>query len=144
MFEITRRDPFDLTCMCDLIQSMTDDPVFRLSSFRETDGGGLAVDVAEEDGDVVVRASLPGFKKEDIHVQIHDGVLSIRAEHRDEKETKVERFYRRERRVGSVSRRIALPGVVTEATAKARLDNGVLTLRLPLAEAARPKQIPIS
>ena len=71
-------------------------------------------------------------------------MLSIKADYDEETETKDEKFYRKERRYGSVSRRIALPGVVTEDAAKAELKDGVLTLRLPQAKDARPKQIPVA
>ena len=76
-------------------------------------------------------------------MQVHEGVLSIKAEHTDEKEERGERFYRRERRIGSVSRRIALPGVVHDAQVDAELKDGVLTLSIPLPEKAKPKQIEI-
>ncbi len=142
MFAITRRSPFDKS-MRDLMEFVTDDPFFRTPGFELDEEGTLPLDVAEENGELLVRASLPGFKKEDIEVQIHNGILSIKAEQCQEKETKDERYYRKERRVGSVSRRIALPGVVSDASATAELADGVLTLHIPQAEVARPKQIPV-
>ena len=140
MFDIIRRTPLDRSFQ-DLVEFVAGDPFFR-NVGTDTEGT-LALDVAEGDGEIIVRASLPGFDKDDIDVQIHNGVLSIKAEHTEEKETKDERYYRKERRVGSVSRRIALPGVVSETSANAELKDGVLTLRIPQAEVARPKQIPI-
>lgn len=91
----------------------------------------------------MVRASLPGFKKEDIDIQVNDGVLAIKAEHSEEREVKDERYYRRERRFGAVSRRIALPGIVHDAPVSAELTDGVLTLAIDVPEQARPKQIEI-
>jgi HSP20 family protein len=143
MFEIIRRSPLDRT-MRNLMDFVGHDPFFRTSTMPLDDEGTLSLDVIEEDGDIVVRASLPGFSKKDIDVQIHNGVLSIKAEHAEEKETSDEHYYRRERSVGSVSRRIALPGIISEAQAKAELTAGVLTLRIPQAEVARPKQIPVN
>ena len=140
MFEIIRRDSFDRP-LRELMNFVSRDPFLRSPIAELDEEGTLALDVAEGDGELVVRASLPGFDKKDIDVQIHNGVLSIKAEHSEERETKDERFYRRERRVGSVSRRIALPGVIAEASANAELKDGVLTLRIPQAEVARPKQI---
>lgn len=142
MFEITRRDPLGRTFR-DLFNVVTGDPFFRGDTGFNGEEGTLALDIAEGEGEIVVHASLPGFRKDDIDVQIHNGVLSIKAEHAEEKETGDQRYYRKERRVGSVSRRIALPGVVTDANAKAELKEGVLTLHIPLAEVARPKQISI-
>ena len=93
--------------------------------------GTLAVDVSEDDEHVIVRASLPGFKKSDVTVELHNGVLSITGEHTEETETRNERFYRRERRSGSVSRRLALPGTLGEDNAHAEFTDGVLTVRVP-------------
>ncbi len=76
-------------------------------------------------------------------MQVHEGVLSIKAEHDEEHASSDERFYRRERVSGSVSRRIALPGVVRDAAVDAQLEDGVLTLTLPLPEQPQPKQIEI-
>ena len=70
-------------------------------------------------------------------------MLSINAKHVEESETTDEHYYRRERRGGSVSRRIALPGVVRDAEVNAELADGVLTLTIPLPEKALPKQIEI-
>ncbi len=105
--------------------------------------GTLALDVSEDEVSVVVRASLPGFSKEDVSVEVHDGVLSINATHREESEETGERYYRKERRVGSLSRRVALPSQVDDTKAKAELKDGVLTLRLPKSEQALPKKISI-
>lgn len=140
MFELMRREP---RLVQDLFK-MVGDPMLSSPFFvTETEDGNLAVDVSEKDGEVIVRASLPGFDEEDIDVQIHNGVLTIKAEHTEETETKDERFYRKERRYGSVARRITLPGIVSEADAKAELKAGVLELRIPQSAEARPKQIPI-
>ncbi|MGE0135732.1 MAG: Hsp20/alpha crystallin family protein, partial [Dehalococcoidia bacterium] len=68
---------------------------------------------------------------------------SIKAEHSEETETRNEKYYRRERRFGSVSRRIALPGIVHDAPVSAQLKDGVLTLSIEVPEKARPKQIEI-
>ena len=103
--------------------------------------GILPVDIAQTDTDVVVRASLPGYKKEDIDLRIEKGVLSIKATKQSDKEVENEKFYRRERFMGSVSRRIALPGMVRNDASSAELVDGVLTLRVPIAEANKPKQI---
>ena len=142
MADIVRREPFELGGLRQMMDRLFDDSFFR-SAVGASDEGTLAVDISETDHEVLVRASLPGFKKEDIDVQVHDGVLAINAKHSEESEQKGERFYRRERRFGSVSRRIALPGVVHEAPVDATLKDGVLTLKIAVPEATRPKQIEI-
>jgi HSP20 family protein len=144
MFEIIRREPFDRSVR-DLLSFVTRDPFVADPVFANGRGTGtLPLDIAQGDGELIVEASLPGFRKEDVEVQIHDGVLSIKAERTDESETRDEHFHRRERRTGSVSRQIALPGEVSDADAHAELTDGVLSLRIPLAEAAKPKLIAVN
>jgi len=142
--DIVRRDPFELGGLRQMMERMFEEPFFRTpATAAGWDEGTLPVDISESEGKLVVRASLPGFKKEDIDVQVNDGVLSIKAEHNEETETRNEKFYRRERRYGSVSRRIALPGIVHDAPVSAQLKDGVLTLSIEVPEKARPKQIEI-
>lgn len=144
---IVRRDPFN--GMRQVMDRLLDDSFFRSGpagwpgSAWSLEEGTLPVDLSQADGKIKVRASLPGFKAEDIDVQVHEGVLSIKAEHDEEHESSDERYYRRERVTGSVSRRIALPGIVHNAEVEAALEDGVLTLTLPLPEQAQPKQIEI-
>lgn len=144
---IVRRDPFafttrDFTTAFDRLFS---DAWRRTSPARRgaSGEGTLALDVAERDGEWLVRASLPGFSKDEVAVQVHEGVLSIEARHQQEETDDDTRYYRRERRSGAVSRRIALPGVLRDAEVEGELKNGVLTLRIPVPEQARPKQIEI-
>ncbi len=108
------------------------------------DEGALALDLSENDDEVIVRASLPGFKKEDVEVEVHDGVLSIKATRDEETEETGERFYRRERRSGSLSRRVALPGAVDNGNANAALQDGVLEVRVAKSAEARPRKLSIS
>ena len=137
---VVRHDPF--TNLRQTMDRLFDDSFFRTPS-RLFDEGTLPVDISEHDGELLVKASLPGFAKDDIDVQVNEGVLSIKGKHSEEHEEQGERFYRRERSFGSVSRRIALPGVVHDAEVDAELKGGVLTLHIPLPEAAQPKQIDI-
>jgi HSP20 family protein len=146
MFEVTRHDPIASSRgIRELFDVIAGDPLLRASRCcTPTDEGTLPLDISEDDGDVVVRASLPGFDRNDVDVQVHDGVLTIRAEHSAEKETTDEKFYRRERRSGALSRRVALPATVSGMEATAELKDGILTLRLPQAEEARPRRITIN
>lgn len=106
--------------------------------------GSLPLDVSEDERSVIVRASLPGFRREDVEIEVHEGVLTIKAQHREERENKGERFYRKERRESSMSRRVALPSTVVEQGAQASLVDGVLTLRLPKVEKEQPRKIAIN
>lgn len=92
----------------------------------------IKVDVKEINGGYSVQAELPGVAKEDIHVSIDGSVVSLRAEIKQE-DNKVEgeRVLRSERYYGAVSRSFQLPVDIDEGKAKAKFDNGVLTLSLP-------------
>lgn len=143
MNKLAIRDPFTK-----MVSRMFDDTLGRPFGWDfswpfELEEGLLPLDISQTDGELVVRASLPGIKKEDIEVQVHQGVLSIKAESKEEEESKDEHFYRKERRMTSLSRRVALPGIVSEAETHAELKDGVLTLRIPVSEAAKPKVVPI-
>lgn len=141
MFEIARRRTADP--LSELMTYIANDPFFRRPLAGLEDDGGIAVDLSEKDGKLVVRANLPGFKRDEIDVQVHKGVLTIRAEHAEESEVKDEKFFRRERRYGSVGRSIALPGNVTDEHVDAAFENGVLTLAITQPEVARPKKVAI-
>jgi HSP20 family protein len=142
MFEVIRRNPIESPART-LLSWITHDPFFNGGGVDWNEEGTLPLDISEKDGEVLVRASLPGFQKNEVDVQVHQGVLTITAEHTEELETKDEKFYRKERRYGAVSRRVALPGVVDSGKANAELKDGVLTVRIPQSEAARPRQISI-
>ena len=92
----------------------------------------IKVDVKETDGGYTVQAEVPGVPKEDIHVSIDGNVVSLRAEVRQhDQKTEGEKVLRSERYFGSVARSFQLPVDVDAAQAKAKYDNGVLTLTLP-------------
>ncbi|MEX2374213.1 MAG: Hsp20/alpha crystallin family protein [Dehalococcoidia bacterium] len=150
--EVVRRDPFasspeGFTPFRRMMDRFLDDPFFRpmIASTAFNEEGSLALDVYEHDGKLKVEASLPGFRKDEIDVQVHDGVLSIKAQRSAEHEEGEPggKYYRRERTWGALSRRVALPGIVKDADVAAELKNGVLTLTIPLPETKQPKQIEI-
>lgn len=94
--------------------------------------GQIKMDVKENGNAYTVHAEIPGVKKEDIHVGIEGGMVTVRAEVKQEdSETKDDKVLRSERYFGSVSRGLQLPQDVDQSQAKARFDNGVLTLTLP-------------
>lgn len=139
---LTRRDRSPE--MSRFLTRFFNDPIFEaVPAALTNEEGTLALDVSEDEKHVIVRASLPGFEKSDIDVEVHDGVLTIKAEHTEEHEETGERFYRRERQFGSMSRRVALPSAVIEDDANATLKDGVLTLRLPKTREASPRKISI-
>lgn len=94
---------------------------------------GLApsTDVYEQNGSLVVKAELPGMKKEDIDVTLDRGDLLIRGERKAESNVKEDHYYRQERSYGSFYRRIPLPSEVTADQIKATYSDGVLEVRVP-------------
>lgn len=121
----------------------SDAPVMAMVPSMASLESALAVDLSETDKAVVVRANVPGFRKEEIAIEVHDGVLTIRAEHSEQTEVKEEKFHRKERRSGAMLRSITLPAAVAEEMASAELKDGVLTLTLPKHERVLPKRISI-
>jgi HSP20 family protein len=103
-----------------------------------------AVDIYETDNhEVVLKAELPEMKREDINLTFENGVLTIKGERKLEQETKQERFHRVERRHGVFSRSFTLPNTVDASRISAAYKDGVLTIRLPQREEAKPKQIAV-
>jgi HSP20 family protein len=107
------------------------------------EGWSLAVDVVQEGDNIVVRASGPGIKPEDIQVTIDEGVLTIKGETSTESETKQANYLLRERRSGSFYRSLRLPDTVDPEKAQSRYDHGVLTLTFPKLESKKARQIKI-
>mgnify|MGYP000041112172 CR=1 FL=1 len=101
------------------------------------------IDVYETPEEVVVVAELPGVKKEDIAISVVDSELEIRAEVKREEEVKEEAYFRRERYYKGFYRRIRLPTAVQAEKAKAKYENGVLTIRLPKAAIEKRRRIEI-
>jgi len=103
-----------------------------------------AVDVYEDKENLQVTAELPGLKKEDIEISLQDGYLTLGGERKHEEKRKDAEVYRSERWVGRFHRSISLPCSVDAEKIKATYNDGVLTVVLPKAEEAKPKQIPIT
>ncbi len=111
---------------------------------RPSEGTWLpAVDIRETDDALIVTAELPGIDKKDVHLDIRDGVLTISGERKYEKDVKEENVHRIERAYGRFSRSFALPRNVDTDKVEAKMDKGVLEIRLPKKESAKPKAIEI-
>ncbi len=105
---------------------------------------GLALDVEENEERYIVRADLPGVSLEDISVNIHDDLLTISAETTSESNDESRRVLIRERRVGKFSRSLRFPIPVNGDAVEAGFENGVLSVAVPKAEDAKPRQIPVT
>lgn len=102
-----------------------------------------AVDMFQTENEVVVKASLPGMKADDIQISVVSDVLTMKGEMRVEQDVKEAAYHIRERRSGSFTRSIQLPAPVQADKARAEFEDGVLTLTLPKAEEVRPKTITV-
>jgi len=102
-----------------------------------------AIDVVEGKDNFLVRADLPGLTKDDVSVTLQDGHLTIKGEKKHDTETKEANCYRKERVHGTFSRTIELPASVDTKKIDAHFKDGVLHVRLPKTEEAKPKQIEV-
>lgn len=103
-----------------------------------------AVEVYETDSEVVVKAELPGVKKEDVEVTLKDNHLIIKGEKKEEREEKTETVHRVERVYGRFERVIALPAEVKTEGVKAEFKDGVLEIRLPKTQTVKETKIQIA
>lgn len=102
-----------------------------------------ALDVFQTPNEVVVQATLPGVKPEDVSIDITGETLTIRGETKAEEQIKKEDYLYQERRYGSFSRSVVLPGGLKTDKAEATMEDGVLTLAIPKAEEVKPKAIKV-
>jgi len=99
-----------------------------------------AIDIYEEGDSVVAKVELPGMKKEDISVEINNGILKIAGEKKREEKVEKKNYYRIERSSGSFERRISLPVETQADKAKATFKDGVLQIKIPKSEQAKKKE----
>jgi HSP20 family protein len=105
---------------------------------------GPSVDVIDRDDEVVVRAEVPGFRKDDIEVSVSGNMLTIRGETRREVTTEKGDFYRSEISRGAFVRSVSLPAEVDESKAQATMKDGLLELVLPKLEKSKRRTITIA
>jgi HSP20 family protein len=101
------------------------------------------VDVSESKDAYVIKAELPGVSKSDVKITLHDNVLTIKGEKKEEKEEKDVNVHRIERSFGMFERAFSLPLTVKSDKIDASFKDGVLTVTLPKAEEAKPKEIEV-
>jgi len=103
-----------------------------------------ALDVYEDKDNVTVKAEVPGMKREEIEVSLHDGALTISGERKNENKHEGAEVYRSERFVGRFQRTVSLPSPIASDKVKAQYKDGILTITLPKTEEAKPRQIDVS
>jgi HSP20 family protein len=103
-----------------------------------------SADITETDAAYLIKAEIPGVKKEDVKVTVQDGMLTMQGERKMEKEEKGKKFHRIERSYGCFSRSFRVPDDADENSVKAEFKDGMLNITLAKSEKAKPKSINVS
>lgn len=141
---LARRDPFrEIMSLRNAMDRMFDSTLLGGDMDWAQSYNPLAMDVVEKEDEFVVKASLPGINPDDLEITFSNGVLTVKGETKAEHEDQNERYHLRERRFGSFARSLSLPASIKADAIEANYERGVLTLRLPKVEDARPKRIAI-
>ncbi len=144
MSNLTRWEPVrEMMTLREAMDRLFDDAFTRPVSLRDGGWTAPAVDMYQTDDEVVVKAVLPGFKADEVQINITGDVLTLRGEMKHEEEKKDKSWHIREHRSGSFERSIVLPTEVTADKAIADFENGILTITLPKAEEVKPKTITV-
>ena len=143
MSNLIRWEPArEMMTLREAMDHLFDDAFTRPLTLR--DGWSVpAIDMYQTDDEIVVKASLPGIKADQVQINITGEVLTLKGETKHEEEKKDKAWHIREQRWGAFERAIALPTEVVSDKAKAEFENGVLTITLPKAEEVKPKIINI-
>ena len=144
---VVRWDPFrELGMLQDRMNRLFDDTGrgWRSDEPAATTSWSPSVDIFETEGEIIVKAELPGLERKDIVLHLENNVLTLRGERKFEKETKEENYHRIERSYGNFSRSFSIPATVDDEKIRADYKDGVLKIALPKKEQAKPKQIKIA
>ena len=143
MSNLIRWEPArEMMTLREAMDHLFDDAFTRPLSLR--DGWSVpAIDMYQTDDEIVVKASLPGVKADEVQINISGEVLTLKGETKHEEEKKDKAWHIREQRWGAFERSVVLPTDVVADKAKADFENGILTITLPKAEEVKPKVINI-
>jgi HSP20 family protein len=143
MSNLTRWEPMrEMMSLREAMDRLFDDAFTRPLSLSGV-SAAPAIDMYQTDQEVVVKATLPGLKAEDVDITVTGETLTIRGEYKQENEQENTRYHLREQRSGSFARSLLLPTDVKADKAKADFENGILTITMPIAEEVKPKSITI-
>ena len=138
------RPSADLTGFSRTLDRLFDDATFRPLAWGRPVEARLPLDITSTEDAVTVEAALPGVRPEDVEITVHQDNLTISVKEQAEQESvEGERVYREVRRSGG-SRTLTLPSGMNTEDATATFENGMLRLSIPRAEAAKPRQIPVT
>jgi HSP20 family protein len=143
---IMRYDPFrELAAMQDRLNRIFGEGYGRREDDSFSRGDWIpSVDIFETDKhEIVIKAEMPGLRKEEIDLRVENNTLTLRGERRREQEVKDEQYHRVERSFGTFSRTFSLPNTVDGNRVAAEYKDGVLTVTLPMREEAKPRQIQV-
>ena len=144
MSNLTRWEPMrEMMTLREAMDRLFDDAFTRPLNLRDGGWSAPAIDMYQTDDEVVVRAALPGFKADEVQINVTGDVLTLRGETKQQEESQERAWHIREHRWGSFERSISLPTEVTADKAVADFENGVLTIILPKAEEVKPKTITV-
>jgi HSP20 family protein len=132
------------TTLQDQINRLFNDAFERTGQESNLTAWAPAVDIYENEHELVVKADLPDIDSKDLDIRVENNILTIRGERRFEKKVNEDQYLRVERAYGSFSRSFSLANTVNADGIKADYQNGVLTLNIPKREEAKPKQIKVS
>ncbi len=141
---ITRWQPFaELISLRQAMDRLFEDSFVTPAHIFDTLGSNMRVpiDMHQVGDDVVVRASLPGVKPEEVDISVTGDTLTIKGETKAEEEIKREDYLCQECRYGAFYRTVSLPSGLNTDKAEATFEDGVLTLTIPKSEGAKPKVI---
>jgi HSP20 family protein len=147
MFVTTTRRPLPFQSLRRLSNAL--DEAFTTWPFAQEEGGTItsswypACDVLEDKDSVKIIVELPGVTPDDVKLSLENNLLSIRGEKKQQAEERTERVHRYERSYGAFERSFALPTTVDSEKVSASFRDGVLTVTVPKAERARPREIPV-
>jgi len=145
MSNLTRWEPVrEMMTLREAMDRLFDDAFTRPLSVR--DGWSMsapAIDMYQTDNEVVVKASIPGIKAEEVQINITGDVLTLKGEVNKDEERNDRAWHIREQRFGSFERSIGLPTAVKTDKAEAVFENGILTVTLPKADEVKPRTINI-
>jgi len=148
MMDLIRWNPWnELVSLRERMNRVFDDSLLRSDRREDPLAMGTwspAVDMFEKDDQVVIKAELPGLDKNDISLDLQNGVLTLKGERKYENEVKEENYYRREMSCGKFIRSFTLPADVDADKIKAEFQRGLLTVEVPKPEEHKPKQIPVN
>ncbi len=145
---IVKWDPFrNVAALQDRINRIFDESFSRTADVDDDISMSAwkpSVDIYETDEAIILKAELPGIKKEDVSVEVKDNVLTLRGERVEDKEIKEGSYFRKERCFGTFSRAFNLQHRVQPDKIKAKFKDGILVVEIPKPEEEKPKQIVVN